>query len=358
MANLMQEYRKKFYSDYYEKILPLLTRYEDTRLSYLTKIKIAVGIVIALAIAATVWFTTKYIAIILIIALPLIGLIILFTADKFVRELKNNCLRSILKCFGDVEWDNQAIPDDELNQSDLFSIYNLRSTDDGFWGSYNGVDFKISETLLQHETGSGKNRTVETVFKGVVIKFASNKTIKNKTLITTKRDMHTKRNIGLVTIIVLALHFGSILLQSYHMPAFQRNIAFIIFGVILLIIIYCNIFSKNKEKKLNKITLEDPVFNKKFNVYSSDQVEARYLVTTSFMERFLNLKTAFGAKMAKCSFYDDSVMFAISTGKNLFEIGNLFHRLDNPKQLEKFFNELSSVLSLIDYFKLNEHTGL
>ena len=76
------------------------------------------------------------------------------------------------------------------------------------------------------------------------------------------------------------------------------------------------------------------------------------------MERFKNLQTAFGARGAKCSFYGESLMFAISTNKNLFEIGNLFTPLNSPKQLEVFFNELISILALIDYFKLDEKTGL
>ena len=37
-------------------------------------------------------------------------------------------------------------------------------------------------------------------------------------------------------------------------------------------------------EKLHKINLEDPVFNKMYNVHSADEVEARYLITTAFME--------------------------------------------------------------------------
>ena len=109
---------------------------------------------------------------------------------------------------------------------------------------------------------------------------------------------------------------------------------------------------------MNEIKLEDPEFNKKYRAYSSDQVEGRYLITPAFMERFKNIQTAFGTDKVKCSFFDNNLMFAISTRKNLFEIGNLFCSLENPKQLETFFNELTSIFMLIDYFKLNEKTGL
>ncbi len=116
--------------------------------------------------------------------------------------------------------------------------------------------------------------------------------------------------------------------------------------------------SNRKKKKLNEIKLEDVEFNKHYRAYSSDEVEGRYLITTSFMERFKNLHTAFGARKAKCSFYGNDIMFAITTGKNLFEIGGLFTPLTKPKHLQTFFNELSSILNLIEYFKLNQRTGL
>ena len=104
--------------------------------------------------------------------------------------------------------------------------------------------------------------------------------------------------------------------------------------------------------------MEDPEFSKKYKAYSSDQIEGRYLITPAFMEQFKNIQTAFGTNKVKCSFYGNSLMFAISTNKNLFEIGNLFYNLNNPKQMEIFFNELTSIFMLVDYFKLNEKTGL
>ena len=50
---------------------------------------------------------------------------------------------------------------------------------------------------------------------------------------------------------------------------------------------------KNKIKPFQKIVLEDIEFEKRFDTYSTNQVEARYLLTTLFMKRFENLKTPF-----------------------------------------------------------------
>ena len=65
------------------------------------------------------------------------------------------------------------------------------------------------------------------------------------------------------------------------------------------------------------------------------------------------LESAFDKRL-KCSFYNDYVLFDITTRKNLFEISNLFVSLKNTTSIEKFFNEISSVYNLIDYFKLGE----
>ena len=76
------------------------------------------------------------------------------------------------------------------------------------------------------------------------------------------------------------------------------------------------------------------------------------------MERLLNMKTAFKAGQIRCGFNGDKFTVAISTNKNLFEIGSLFRSLDDSKQVEQFFEEIVSILYLIEYFKLNERLGL
>ncbi|MBR1460374.1 DUF3137 domain-containing protein, partial [bacterium] len=63
-------------------------------------------------------------------------------------------------------------------------------------------------------------------------------------------------------------------------------------------------------------------------------------------------------KKIKCSFIGDKIVFAISTNKDLFEIGHLFTPMKSSKQIEKLYNEIVSIIEMIDYFKLNERTGL
>ena len=164
-------------------------------------------------------------------------------------------------------------------------------------------------------------------------------------------------------------HFSLwIILFLLAICCFKAGVFMIAYGLWCLgFLIFCivDFFRKLKQNKteskhenLQKLKLEDPLFAKKFSAFSSDQVEGRYLITTAFIERFLDLKTAFKAKQAMCSFYDDKILFAFSTNKNLFEIGNLFKPLNDIKTLKKFFNEIISIYMIIDHFKLNEKTGM
>ena len=272
---------------------------------------------------------------------------------RYIVELKKNCLPVILKYFGDISWCNneKIISNGELNQSGLFANYNRRIVDDEFKGSYNGVKFKICETNMCYESGSGKSRMVIPVFQGIIFSFDLNKTIQNRTIVSTKGDL-TQKNTYWIYILPFLFPLVQIMMQ-----AFEGISIITVFSIILILCVCVFLYllmRKKQTKPLDKVYLEDPKFNSKFDVYSSDQIEARFWVTPAFMERFQNLKTVFNAKKAKCSFYDNKIMIAIDTNKNVFEIGELYKSLENPETIRTFCKEVSSINELIDYFKIHE----
>ena len=55
---------------------------------------------------------------------------------------------------------------------------------------------------------------------------------------------------------------------------------------------------------LENVKLEDPTFEKRFEVFSDDQIEARYLLTVTFMERLTQLAETFGGKTIQCCFFN------------------------------------------------------
>ncbi|MFR7822039.1 MAG: DUF3137 domain-containing protein [Odoribacter splanchnicus] len=79
---------------------------------------------------------------------------------------------------------------------------------------------------------------------------------------------------------------------------------------------------RNSWFKLNlgkqRVKLENPNFEKQFDVFSTDQVEARYILTPNLMERLLELDSRFPGKIT-VSFRDSSVIIAIPDQTNHFE---------------------------------------
>ena len=110
-------------------------------------------------------------------------------------------------------------------------------------------------------------------------------------------------------------------------------------------------------KKYDKIDIEDSVFNKKFTIYSNDQVEARYLLTPTFIERFKEINVAFDSVFQRAEFKGDKLYILIKTKKDLFNFGSLSKKT-TLENFEQSFEELYSIIKLIDHFKLDQKIGL
>ena len=288
------------------------------------------------------------------------------TADiqnkKFKTKLKGIFLNEMLKPFGNIRWHNYSgfLTRNEINRSGLFDFGSIE-TDDEFIGKYKDVPFGITECKICQGTDR-KYSDLWGLFKGVILCFKFNKNIKNKTIVLSKNDSQLGLNKNIwIPLICMLIIVGMIayiidyaIISGSDFEYIDSHLIELILFFIFVIPFPCffiYLYVKNKTKKIN---LEDLNFDKRFNVYSSDEVEARYLVTPLFMELLNNLKTAFGVKNLKCSFFDDKLMIAISTNKDLFEIGDLFTSAHNPKFIFQFYRELASIYKMIEYFKLNE----
>lgn len=66
------------------------------------------------------------------------------------------------------------------------------------------------------------------------------------------------------------------------------------------------------------VKLEDPEFEREFVVYGNDQVESRYILSMSLMERIVAFRRKHNAEVY-LSFFGSRVVVAIATKENLFE---------------------------------------
>ena len=115
--------------------------------------------------------------------------------------------------------------------------------------------------------------------------------------------------------------------------------------------------SLHKIPQLENVRLEDSKFEKIFEVYSDSQIEARYLLTTAFMERILQLRDLFGGKSIQFSFRDNTLLIAIATKQNMFEAHSFFRSNLNKKKIDKVFEQFYTVFSIIKILKLNQRRG-
>lgn len=99
--------------------------------------------------------------------------------------------------------------------------------------------------------------------------------------------------------------------------------------------------------KSEKVKLEDPVFEKAFEVYSTDQIEARYILTPDFMERLLGLERTFKGKQVRCAFAGGE-MFLCCEGKDLLEAGSMYRKMDDLGRVREMLQDFAAIFLLID----------
>ncbi|MBX9766423.1 MAG: DUF3137 domain-containing protein [Bdellovibrionales bacterium] len=104
--------------------------------------------------------------------------------------------------------------------------------------------------------------------------------------------------------------------------------------------------------KMDLVELENPQFEKRFKVRSTDPIEARYILTPKFMELLLSLDGLIGMG-AQASFFEGKMVLAFPRGKPFFDIplssGSLIQSVENEAE------DLLQMLDLIDHFELNSN---
>lgn len=110
-------------------------------------------------------------------------------------------------------------------------------------------------------------------------------------------------------------------------------------------------FQKMNFTRPQLVNLEDPEFEKEFVVYGTDQVESRYILSTSLASRILDFKEKTGKKVS-ISFIGNNMFLALPYSKPLFEFG-LFTSFFNEEKIFKYFHDLQLLIGIVDELNLN-----
>lgn len=315
--NIAQKFRNDFVKKYRNEVVPKIDDLEKERKKSLLKALlsstaiIVAGIIIFVVMTAVNADSKLYKIPIFIFFLSIIvyGII----QRSFEHKLKEKVMPIVCKCFPDLRWcfitrERYNYSSEMYRTSNLINGFDDISFDDCFYGSYDGLNFSIEECHATRETRDSKGRkSKQTIFKGAIVTVDMNKNFEGNTIV--RPDSF----------------FNNILPPSF---------------------------------KLHKTKLEDVEFEKKFDVFTDDDVEARYLLTTAFMERLNKMQVAFKANKVSASFYAQKLYIALHTNKDLFKLGSLTKTVCDEKQFFTMFEEILSIVMLIDHFKLNQNIGL
>lgn len=184
----------------------------------------------------------------------------------------------------------------------LFDNFNIYSIDDCITGVYNGLNLRILDLDLQ----KGEGRQKETIFDGVLLECDCNKKFHSTTIVRLNKDV-------------------------VHLPW--------------------------RLGTMNRVALEDPVFEKEFNVYSTDQTESRYILTAAFMNRLLKAQKKLGIPLT-CSFENGKMYVAIHNNKDWFDIDFVNDSFTDIRTFQKILIDLVEVLSIIDTLNADSNIGM
>ncbi|MGB3627398.1 MAG: DUF3137 domain-containing protein [Henriciella sp.] len=195
----------------------------------------------------------------------------------------------------DSEFPTPAFP--RLKEAGLMTSYDNCKFEDLIEGRRADADFTLVECKLTEQQGSGKNRRTVTKFQGLLLNIEYPEPFLGRTIIA--RDKWWKRGKG--------------------------------------------------SGDLQRVDLVSKELEDAFTVHSTDQVEARTLLTPDRMERLLALERHFKGGKLRGIFEDGHMTLALEA-KDQFEAGSVFKPLVDPERFITTLTEIGLVCDLIDGF--------
>ncbi len=286
---------------YRDKILPQLIAKEMTRKTVIAKFKRALIIAALLALAALVYFYIAQplkIGVILAVVIMAIGAVFGSIGLGGIKGDTKNILMDGLTSY--LEWsftrdEFEPLSPSEFQRLGLLPNYDRERYEDEMRGVIHGANFRMHEAKLERKRETDKGSEYMTVFRGVMMEIDFHRDFLGETIVLRDKGM----------------------------------------------------FNRKARKKLKRVGLVDPKFEKIFECYGSDQVEARYLLTPVFMQRLVDLETQLNGKNLVAAFSGGALFIAVDA-PNQFEAGSMFKPLTDPGRAVKILNEIKLIFDIAD----------
>ena len=302
---------------FYENIYPDLKYLEYKRLeiySFLKKIAIVILIFTCVIFYSLFNFFENSIELFMVCFIPSFGLFTFIYKMKvsgYSSLFKDKVIEKLVEFIGDTLRYNKLgmISEYEYKRSLLFpQNVDRYSGDDLVTGKVDGIDIRFSEVHSELKKKGDKGKDYwQTIFRGLFFIADFNKHFKGKTVVLPD---NSERFLGSLS------HF------------FQS-------------------FSSRGEL----VKMDNPDFEKEFVVYSSDQIEARYILSHSLMDSILEYKKLVG-KNIYISFVNSSIYIAIGFKDKLFE-PKIYKKVTSFDEVRFYFEVLSLTSDIVKYLNLD-----
>jgi hypothetical protein len=237
-----------------------------------------------------------------------------FLIKDYTKEFKDKIISPLIKEIdSNLRYTSTAhISIHHFKRSKIFTKSPDRFNGNDFVkGKIDGIDIQFSDIHAEKEYKDSKGRRhYDTIFKGLFIVSEFNKNFKGRTIVLPDTAQST---------------FGDLIggwLQSKNM------------------------------NRSELVKMDDPKFEKEFVVYSTNQIEARYILSHALMEKLLNFQKR--SKHPVCvSFVGGSIYIAIQSHEDQFE-PSIFHSLLKYKIAMEYVSTLHLAIGIVEELKLNQ----
>ncbi|MBQ8869809.1 MAG: DUF3137 domain-containing protein [Alphaproteobacteria bacterium] len=303
--------KAEFDEYFWRKMYPLMAEKEKVRQRYVSDFKklLVISLFVLPAIIYLLCNILYYagddgtvIGNLILAAITINVFIIRGPAVRYKRRVKNDMMNCFIKFFDEFKYEyGRGLNLHEMEDLYIFPNADECVVDDCFFGVYNGVNVKVCEQQLIKKIKTSKGSKKVTVFAGIILELDMNKNFSAHTFVIKDKGILNRLN---------------------------------------------------GKKGFERVALEDVTFEKEFEAYCQNQIEARYLLTTAFMERMLKLKKLYKGSDIQFSFVNSKVIIAINTGKNMFEPCSLFKSNLQEKQIYQVFEQFMTIFKIVDILKL------
>ncbi|MBQ8482554.1 MAG: DUF3137 domain-containing protein [Alphaproteobacteria bacterium] len=270
--------------------------------------------------------------------------------SEYREKTKDTTMQKILSFWGKFDYflEHDIIGNEIVKKSELFSYYNRAEADDAFTGKYSKTKLTVSEHNLRIQGSKGNTH----IFRGVLILLDFTKKFAGKTVVINKGR---KKNFFLnnpIFILIPLFILGPWVALGWKFIEDKDGLLLMVipllFYTIIGFAIYLFFKKISKKKATQNVTLEKMEFNKNWNVLTDNQVEARYVLNPTLMEQIEEIKHLFYGKSIDFSLFDNKLLIAVHTRKNLFETTSLFSPALNYHKVREVVSQLYSIFSVIE----------